>query len=985
MTGASTRSHPNLVPRPLYADAGQHFPKSGGNSQPAFSLQQDLSTSRAATQVNNLTENVSGSYRKPGRPDKTGPIQPNTVEYIIPKTIIPIETKPIYPNPHEGEFEGFKGAYTGVDSNHDQELASRPPLPTDTDKELYQAQKPKETSFYRRYTEDSGQYVPSPAVIRNWAREYEDKQKQYLENYKNREPEFSKNDAFHPETHFAQKSMFNTSRLDVGHLNVPLVSDKGQLEYSTLRLTPHGRHLLLISLLQDLNYAYWEPRCSGRIRLYLPDSLKGPDQPPVVKNGIILPNIVKNSKVLYRDELVSEFKRRDSSEYDQLDELSSFNMNHQRAVKSMVKMALSMETFDSTLSLLVMLKEFVNPKIFTESVVTVVDSRDDVGFILPSLFSVNPYDYFPIQRYHEEHPEVEYFGPDRDEGGDTTLYPQFRSFNIESSAAHSSRTKRQIWRAPGPMFPERGRFPPGPPFPPQSDEGIPGVWRLNWGDRMFRTIPQSDPESRLWYFREDPMVNAHHLHWHLKMSNNRVPDWHPSHGLNMDRRGEMFVFMHKQMLTRYNADRLALGLPLTRSLTSTEWRAPLVPGYDSKLTQASGRPYPARPSGTRIPDISSMMRAENAIREAFRRGQLLSSRGPVTLGYYNGVDQGIDAIGNALEAFQESPIYGSLHNDGHEQIARMHGEDGTLGVMGNPNVAMRDPLFYRWHKYIDDIIQEYKNMLPAYGDLELGFQGVEITAAHVQSEIGSSANSLFTFMEASTIRIQSLDLQANPVGGVNVHYDRLNHIPFTYHFNIRSAQRSQGIVRIFLIPAGIRLPTHTDVTQVAIEMDRFLVQLRTGNNYFKRESSRSPFITKSPLPLGELQDRLLQGSVTEDEFNWAGCGWPESMVLPRGREGGMRFRMYIMISRILPGDRAMTANWESLRYSSWSWCGVRRNQGDVPDSRPMGFPLDRRPRNGNWQSLMFNSSGVKRSNHFTTDITISHENTLHGSNPRRQK
>lgn len=33
---------------------------------------------------------------------------------------------------------------------------------------------------------DSGQYIPSPAVIRNWAREYENEQKQYLENYKNR-------------------------------------------------------------------------------------------------------------------------------------------------------------------------------------------------------------------------------------------------------------------------------------------------------------------------------------------------------------------------------------------------------------------------------------------------------------------------------------------------------------------------------------------------------------------------------------------------------------------------------------------------------------------------------------------------------------------------------------------------------------------------------------------------------------------------------
>lgn len=44
-------------------------------------------------------------------------------------------------------------------------------------------------------------------------------------------------------------------------------------------------------------------------------------------------------------------------------------------------------------------------------------------------------------------------------------------------------------------------------------------------------------------------------------------------------------------------------------------------------------------------------------------------------------------------------------------------------------------------------------------------------------------------------------------------------------------------------------------------------------------SSRSP---RRPLV---TQDALLAGNVTEDEFNWSGCGWPETMVLPgRGRD-----------------------------------------------------------------------------------------------------
>lgn len=34
--------------------------------------------------------------------------------------------------------------------------------------------------------------------------------------------------------------------------------------------------------------------------------------------------------------------------------------------------------------------------------------------------------------------------------------------------------------------------------------------------------------------------------------------------------------------------------------------------------------------------------------------------------------------------------------------------------MGDTATDMRDPMFYRWHAFIDDIFQEYKNTLPQY-------------------------------------------------------------------------------------------------------------------------------------------------------------------------------------------------------------------------------------------------------------------------------
>lgn len=38
----------------------------------------------------------------------------------------------------------------------------------------------------------------------------------------------------------------------------------------------------------------------------------------------------------------------------------------------------------------------------------------------------------------------------------------------------------------------------------------------------------------------------------------------------------------------------------------------------------------------------------------------------------------------------------------------------SFGIMGDSATAMRDPVFYKWHAFINDIFLEHKNTLPAY-------------------------------------------------------------------------------------------------------------------------------------------------------------------------------------------------------------------------------------------------------------------------------
>jgi hypothetical protein len=48
----------------------------------------------------------------------------------------------------------------------------------------------------------------------------------------------------------------------------------GRLYYEDLRTTPNGRHLLLVTLLENVDRPLWEPRAMGRIHFYLPLSLR---------------------------------------------------------------------------------------------------------------------------------------------------------------------------------------------------------------------------------------------------------------------------------------------------------------------------------------------------------------------------------------------------------------------------------------------------------------------------------------------------------------------------------------------------------------------------------------------------------------------------------------------------------------------------------------------------------------------------------------
>ncbi|CAH2052543.1 unnamed protein product, partial [Iphiclides podalirius] len=476
------------------------------------------------------------------------------------------------------------------------------------------------------------------------------------------------------------------------------------------------------------------------------------------------------------------------------------------------------------------------------------------------------------------------------------------------------------------------------------------------GVRMPITIPQnytaadSEPEQRVAYFREDLGINLHHWHWHLVYPFDAAD----RAVVNKDRRGELFYYMHQQIIARYTAERFCNNLG--RINRYRNFREPIEEGYFPKLdSQVASRAWPPRFSGSTIRDLDrpvDQIRSDITELETWR-DRFLQAIESNSIVLPNGsqmqLDEatGIDVLGNLMESSvisRNRVYYGDLHNMGHVFISFSHDPDHrnleSFGVMGDSATAMRDPVFYRWHSYIDDIFNIYKSKLPVYGDDRLDFPGIRVSSVSVEG--GAGANTFATQWEQSTVDL-SRGVDFTPRGSVLARFTHLQHDAFSYviEVNNTSGRAATGTVRIFMAPTldenGSPL-SFEDQRRLMIELDKFTQPLSAGNNTVRRRSvDSSVTIPYERTFRGQGARPGDPGSAAAAEFDFCGCGWPHHMLIPKGTTTGYPVVLF-----------AMVTNWDEDKVEqdlvgacndAASYCGIRNRR--YPDKRPMGFPFDR--------------------------------------------
>lgn len=448
-----------------------------------------------------------------------------------------------------------------------------------------------------------------------------------------------------------------------------------------------------------------------------------------------------------------------------------------------------------------------------------------------------------------------------------------------------------------------------------------------------------DPEYKLAYFREDVGINAHHWHWHIVYP----ATWKESvMNKTKDRKGELFYYMHQQMCARYDCERLSNGL--NRMIPFHNFDEKLE-GYAPHLTSLiSGLPYGSRPRGFSLRDlkdvdVQDMERWRERILDAIHLGHIHTSDDvEIALDEAHGAD----ILGDIIESSAESKnpeFYGSLHNWGHVLMARIHDPDGRFnenpGVMSDTSTSLRDPIFYRWHRFVDNIFQDYKATLPTYTREQLDFPGVEVTEVKVEAK---TPNVVHTFFKEKELEL-SHGIQFPTEHSVKVLYKHLDHEPFSYVItaNNKTGGNKLATVRIFLGPKFDELGNVLEIDEqrrLCIELDKFRTTLKPGENKISRTAIESS-VTVSELHTFE---QLEKGEgVSEDATEFCSCGWPEHMLIPRGNHRGMQFELFVMLT---DGDEdSVGESGKVLCQDAVSYCGAK--DAHYPDKKPMGFPFDR--------------------------------------------
>lgn len=470
----------------------------------------------------------------------------------------------------------------------------------------------------------------------------------------------------------------------------------------------------------------------------------------------------------------------------------------------------------------------------------------------------------------------------------------------------------------------------------------------------------TSPEQKITYFTEDVGLNAYYYYFNMD-----YPFWLGGNefGLKKDRRGELYFFFHQQLLARYYLERLSNGLGKIPEFSFYE---PVKTGYYPALRYYNGFDFPSRDNFYYMHnhfhyyEVDLVDDYERRIRDAIDYGF-------ITLPDGTHIDltkpEAVDYLGNMVQANEDSlnkRYYGFL-----EFYARIllgssteYFGDKTVvpSVLEHFETSMRDPVFYQLFKRIIGYYYQFMDKLPKYKYDDIAFPGLQIDSVTVDKLVTYFDNYYSDITNAVEIEDwDEKDKMTNFVEfGRKSFYDgdefvikakqyRLNHLPFTIKLNVMATKPAKGVVRMFFGPKYDEYGNLYDINanrENFVLFDTFIYDFVSGKNLVTRNSQDFTSYIKDRTTYYELYQWVMKAYNGETEFpldmTEAHCGFPNRLMLPKGRKGGMTFQFFFIITPYEPPKEEQFTG-----FNEFISCGIGSGARYI-DDLPMGFPFDRK-------------------------------------------
>lgn len=463
---------------------------------------------------------------------------------------------------------------------------------------------------------------------------------------------------------------------------------------------------------------------------------------------------------------------------------------------------------------------------------------------------------------------------------------------------------------------------------------------------------RTNPEQSLSYFTEDIGLNAWYYYFHAD-----YPFWVDSKdALFKNRRGEVYLHTHAQLLARYYMERLSNNLG---DIPQFSWRIPFRTGYNPALAYYKGSSFPVRNNYYSTYNeqsyypIEKLESLENRVRFAIDQrfytlpnGTVIDLTKPETIEYF-------------ADLYKYTPykndgkLFGLLEVLGRTLLGTAtenYSTDEYLpSVLEHFETSLRDPAFYQLYGRLIRYYLQWKTKLEPYNANEIQFDGVSIETIDLErlttyfdkfdSDITNAVD--IEPLDTNNITAKAPGKKANKTGEdlvIKARQWRLNHLPFTLKLSILSEKSQKAIIKVFLGPKFDEADNLIDINENRenfYELDKYVIDLKVGYTIIARNSNQFTFYSKDRTSYYELYKSVML-AVNGDaklplNFSESTCGFPQRLLLPKGKKGGMPVQLFVIVSEYRsPSTWVIQKDW----FSS-SNCRI-----DI-DARSLGFPLDR--------------------------------------------